>query len=268
MLVYSNPHKNAMQIYAYDAQGTLTGTMEADRRALYSCPECAAPLRLRRGPLRKSHFYHVKQTPCRQSGKSLTHLNIQYALQKQLLPETIYLEHRFPEIGRIADLFWPAQKLIFEVQVSPISAAEVKARNRDYHQIGFQVVWILHDRQFNRTQLTAAEAHLRFSPHYFTDMNGFGKGIFYDQYAKIHLRRRVVRGFHHPVSFLQPTPVDLKQLPRHFPEERRRWKISFKGDLFHQEHNWDSALQTKTFRLSLFSIYRFLINILLERTTL
>lgn len=257
-----------MQIYAFDSGGALTHTLQASRNASYQCPECSAPVRLRGGPLRKLHFYHLETSPCRLHGKSLIHLHIQYALQKRLGEGSVLLEHRFPEIRRVADVVWPSQKLIFEVQVSPISAAEIKERNRDYALAGYQVVWILHDRQFNRTQMTAAEIALRDSPHYFTDINRFGKGFFYDQYAARLFKRRIKRSRRFPIRIGNLSPVNLKQLPRHFPEERKKWNLSFEGDLMHHPCAWQEPEKK---RVSIFQtlgrLYSVFFNLLLEKTT-
>lgn len=257
-----------MQIYAFDNEGNLQSAHQAHRGHLYTCPECKATVRVRGGRFRQLHFYHPESTLCHLHGKSATHLHIQISLQKMLAPEIILIEQRFPTIGRIADVVWPAQKLIFEVQVSPISAAEVRERNRDYRQAGYRVVWILHDGRFNRPRITPAELQLRSSPHYFTNMNAFGKGFFYDQYAFIHFKRRKHRSSRYPINFKEILPLETKQLPPQLPSERRKWELCFSGDLFHHP----SALHTE--RKNLFSwlswplnLYRILFRLLLEKTT-
>jgi competence protein CoiA len=257
-----------MQIYAFDIQGTLIPVTQAHRGNIYRCPECGERVQPRGGRFRRLHFYHLKSTSCRLHSKSLTHLHIQYALQQMLAPETTLLEHRFPQIGRVADVVWPAQRLIFEVQVSPISSAEVRQRNRDYQRIGYQVIWILHDRQFNRSHITAAEIQLRFSPHYFTNMSALGKGIFYDQYAVIRFKRRVKRSRPFPVRFKQVMPVNLKQLPRQFPVERKKWQLSFEGDLAFRRFTWEEGKrQRPSWVQRLFHLYQIFLHLLLEKTT-
>jgi competence protein CoiA len=227
-----------MQIYAIDALGNLIQAQNAERFETYICPECGSRLRIRGGRLRKFHFFHLQPAQCRSHSKSLTHLHIQLILQKMLAPERVILEHRFPQIGRIADVVWPAKKIIFEVQVSPISAAEVKARNQDYKQMGYQVIWILHDRRFNRYRLTPAEAQLRFSTHYFTNINSFGKGFFYDQHSLVQAKKRIRRSRRFPIYFKNFKHVNEMQFLGQTPPERKKWKISFQGDLFHDSKKW------------------------------
>ena len=119
---------------------------------------------------------------CRQNGKSLAHLQAQRRLEELLGADQCRLEVKFGPINRIADVVWEPKKIIFEVQCSPISAEEVNARNRDYKGMGYEVIWLLHDSQFNRQRVSAAEMSLRHSCHYFTNMNAEGAGYFYDQF--------------------------------------------------------------------------------------
>lgn len=254
-----------MQIYAVNSLGALLNAQHAKRGEVYQCPECHTSVRLRGGHLRQLHFYHLNSTPCKLGGKSLTHLQIQYALQKMLGPDQVFLEHRFPQIGRIADLYWPSQKLVFEIQVSPISADEVKERNHNYCQIGLQVVWILHDRHFNRPRLSPTETYLRYSPHYFTNINALGRGIFYDQYVSTRFKRRLGARRRFPVKFTKITLVGDKQFPRHFPSERKKWNLSFEGDLLQRGF----SIEKSPFPLiqTLIRPYRILFHFLLEKTT-
>lgn len=255
-----------MQIYALDHKSRSVHARAAERGISYTCPECSKEVRMRGGLARQPHFYHLIATSCILQGKSLTHLQIQYALQTMLSPGQILLEFRFPQIGRVADVVWPAQKLVFEVQVSPIRATEVLARNRDYAKVGYRVVWILHDRRFNRSRITGAEGALRFSPHYFTNINAFGKGFFYDQYADFHFKRRKRRSSRFPVSFKQVLLVNRKQLPSHFPEARKKWPFSFNGDLFQQKIYWQPPANP-SWKVLILRFFRSLHHFLLEKTT-
>jgi len=257
-----------MQIYAYEAQGNLTHVTSALKGSIYHCPECRSFVRPRGGKFRQLHFYHLEASSCRLHGKSLTHLHIQYSLQKMLSPEKVILEHRFPKIGRIADVVWPAQKLIFEVQVSPISSQEVADRMRDYQKMGYTVIWILHDRHFNRSYLTPAERYLRVSPHYFTNINAFGKGIFYDQYSSIRYKRRIQRGPRIPLQFKKILPINFKQLPRQLLPERKKWPFCFAGDLLSRPQFWPKPVTKPLAPLKLLArLYRNLLHLLLEKTT-
>lgn len=159
----------------------------------YLCPECQNIIRLRGGPSRQLHFFHLRKHPtCRQHQKGPIHIQLQLAVQS-LLPEG-QVERSFPEIGRIADVACEKSKRIFEIQVSPISAEEVKARCADYESLGYQVIWILHEKRFNKRILTGAELALRKKCRYFSNFTEDGKGIIYDQFEQLEGARRLKRG--------------------------------------------------------------------------
>lgn len=225
-----------MQLYALDSQGELTSARQALKQTDYQCLECQQMVRLRGGPQRQSHFYHREPTPfCRQHQKGPVHLQLQSYFFQQLPWGDCQLECPFPSIGRIADVAWLSQKMIFEIQCSPISAEEVLARNRDYQLLGWQVIWILHDKRYNQTRLSAAELALRSSPHYFTNMDQLGSGMIYDQFDICDKGLRLGR--------LSPLPIEIREkeslnaLQKHiFPltvlqQRRSAWTHSFTGDL-------------------------------------
>lgn len=179
-----------MQFYALEGNHPILASL-AQKQKDYCCPECYQIVRVRSGPHRKIHFYHTKtQRLCRQHKKSLTHLNIQWLLYSLLPSGEVFLEYRFPQIGRIADVYWKKEGIVFEVQCSPISQQEAAERCRDYESLGLIPVWLLHDRRFNRRFCSAAELFLRKRLCYFTN----GKGFFYDQIETLQKGRRVFRG--------------------------------------------------------------------------
>ncbi len=171
-----------MQLYARDKQQRITSADNAAKKEDYICFECNTAVRVRGGLHRRKHFYHT--TPvriCKLQGKSLTHLQVQCTIQ-QLLPEgECFLERRFNEIDRIADVCWESKKIIFEVQCSPISPEEIQERNADYGKLGYQVVWILHDNRYGNRRGTAVEQVLCNQLHYYTNIDIHGVGVVYDK---------------------------------------------------------------------------------------
>lgn len=231
-----------MQLYALDSKGSLTSARNAQRQADYRCLECRQVVRLRGGPHRQRHFYHADPTPlCRQSQKGEVHLQLQLFFLRQLPAGDCLLEHRVPEIKRIADVAWVSERIVFEIQCSPISAEEVYARNRDYESAGWQVVWILHDSRYNQQRLSAAEISLHSSPHYFSNMDREGGGMIYDQFDVSHQGLRLAR--------LPPLPIDIRKKGGRAHSEthshpllsiRKRsvsWPFSFSGDLLSSSHD-------------------------------
>ena len=108
-----------MQLYALDTKGELISAQQAVRQINYECLECQHTVRLRGGPHRRPHFYHVSPSIfCRQHQKGAIHLQLQSYFLHQLPIGDCHLECPFPSIGRIADVAWLSQKIVFEIQCS------------------------------------------------------------------------------------------------------------------------------------------------------
>jgi len=207
-----------MQLVARKKDGSLVLAAEADRRGRYLCPGCGGQLRLRGGHHRQLHFYHRSRTSdCQMGGKGMRHLAIQLKLQAALPGST--LECPFPTIGRIADLYWPNYKIVFEIQCSPISSYEVEARKRSYRQLGLHLVWILSDHRFNQRRCSAGEIAMTEGNHYFSSIDAKGVGEFYDQWSCIEAGVRTYR--------LRKRYLNLSQ-PSRCEEEGRT--VRFAGD--------------------------------------
>lgn len=223
-----------MHLYALDKQENLVAAHQAEKQTDYYCRECGSVVRCRGGFLRQIHFYHLEPNrACRQSGKSLIHLQTQHYMQK-IVPEC-ELEKRFSSINRIADVVWEKEKLVFEIQCSPITAREIEERNCDYQKLGYQVVWILHDRLYNKNRLTAAEYFLQESPHYFTDINAEGNGRIYDQWDLIEKGRRLKTMGCRDVmlSAYKVCNEELysrKEYPKWLHKRVQSWPFCFSGD--------------------------------------
>ncbi len=217
-----------MQLFALNEANTLVSARDAARQQDYICPECRSRVRLRSGPSRAPHFYHLdEERECRQQGKSLSHLHTQFRLQK-MIPE-VKLEVPFPTISRIADVAWEDERVVFEVQCSPITAAELIARNRDYLSLGWTPIWIFHEDRYNKRKLSAAEWVVRHQIHYYTDINEEGTGELYSHFSEFaHGRRQK------PVG---RTIVNLSTPERVFN------KIHFAGD------GWEERLSPTTHKM-------------------
>ena len=283
----------AMQLYAFDEHDQIVSAPRADRHRNYLCLECRGVVRLRGGVHRQKHFFHLTTTAdCSQRRKGMVHIQVQCAIERLLPAGDCFLERRFPEVGRIADVVWESEKIVFEVQCSGMSDAEAHARNSDYRKVGYQVVWILHDNRYNRWRVTAVEEALAGSPHYFTDIDGEGNGEIYDQW------RWNAGGISR--ARLWPLPVDISKPIRstqaaesllHLVKERKNsWPVHFSGDLLDaakrcgvEQHFAEYLLKAAEKEASLFAkkeeksvftnavhslvrSYRILFNFLLERS--
>lgn len=138
-----------MSLYAYKSHQERIAAIEAAPRTDYRCMECGERVRIRRPrEHRRPHFFHLqKSSLCRQSGKSEEHFQIQSWILRHL-PSSAAMEVFFPAIRRVADIIWERERIIFEVQCSPISAWEVARRTFDYRSQGWRVIWLLKESVF------------------------------------------------------------------------------------------------------------------------
>ena len=226
-----------MQFFALDRQTPILAT-HAQKGKDYACPECGHPVRLRSGPHRQAHYFHVQLVPsCRQHQKSAEHLQTQLRLLALLPQGEGSLERPFPSISRIADVVWEPAQIVFEIQCSSISRSEVEARTADYRSLGMSVVWILHDNRFNQRRLSAAEHLVRKQPCYYTNISSTGFGIFYDQFEVIKGAIRSYRGPPLPIFLHRPLPIHAQFTTSSVELIAQRasfWSLSFEGDLLHR----------------------------------
>jgi hypothetical protein len=187
--------------------------------------------------------------------------------RRDLAPKgRFYGAHEFCNcLSRVADACWMEEKIVFEVQCSPITLQEAKTRCEDYLKLGFTPVWILHDRRYNRFRLTPAEEYLRSqTTTFYTD----GRSI-YDQFDVCQNSRRVFCG---PKILVNPALPQKKTLE---PLFSRNWPLSFHGDLFHrinpQQLEHFKKIQKSYQKQRLWTMwkraYRFLLYRLLEQST-
>jgi len=237
-----------MSLYAYD-EDLLLYAVEAEPKKVYRCAGCSGHVRVRKGFARLPHFYHLSSAPsCRLYSKSEDHLLLQVALQK-MLPGEIILEKPFPQISRIADVAWEPHKIIFEIQCSLLSIKEAQQRMVDYKSLGYQVVWILDDRIFNRRSLRPAESYLRQHPCYYVSMRKEGP-TFYDQFEILDGKRRVKRGHSLKIEIDKPFLLSNQSWTKEkFPSQilQKKSNLYFKGDLIHRALLPENAFSMQNF---------------------
>ncbi len=239
-----------MQLFAYDLNEQRIFAKEAVKQCDYRCIECGKIIRLRGGLHRQPHFFHVQpNSACRLNGKGVIHLTIQNHFLSLLPQGEAILEHPFKAINRIADVAWINKKLIFEIQYSPITAVEIKARNIDYASLGYQVIWIMHDSRYNQDKLSAAEdfLHKNNQPHYFTNIDEIGQGIIYDQPALLSKGLRIAKLPASPINPSIPCSIQglakqTEEIPHVLRKRERGWKIFFQGDYLIEAKQKDPIL--------------------------
>ncbi|CRX38850.1 competence protein CoiA [Estrella lausannensis] len=229
---------------AKDAAGNTLLAPDAKRGEDYFCPECAAVVRLRLGSERRPHFFHLDPPDsCRQALKSPEHLALQLHIKHSFENQGVKanLEHRFPAINRINDVFVPEMNLGFEIQCSPMTAEEALLRIADYRRMNIDIVWVLHTMTFLKGKASSLERAIANKAHYFSSMNGKGEGEIFDLFAPLEGGMRRERGIHYPVDIT--TPI-LKSRRGSFRNER---PLHFRGDLLDllQERGLDQATTAK-----------------------
>jgi competence protein CoiA len=214
-----------MQILAKTKNNTLITVSRAEKKENYFCLECNEILHKRSGVYQQEHFYHVKPTlNCRQNNKSIEHIQTQIFIKKLFIDQNCHMEYRFNSINRIADLYVEDLSLVIEIQCSFISLKEVQTRISDYAKLGLKVLWIFHEKKFNKKTKTPVEVFLKNQTYYYTNINNEGQGMIFDSYF-----------------FSKKRSIDLGcylQFPRYLPKDflllkRRKKKLPFyfKGDL-------------------------------------
>lgn len=228
-----------MALYAYE-DDLLVYAADAAETLKYRCSQCQGLVKVRKGRFRVPHFYHLSKSPsCRLYSKSQDHMLAQLAIQKLLPPGETTLEKPFLQIARVADLIWERPKIAFEIQCSMISPLEIKQRMIDYAKVGYQVVWILDDRIFNRRKSSQAEQQIRLLPSYFATLRKQTFPIFYDQFEIINKNERVKKGRKLKVQLQRPYPLPTqdwpeKQFPKQITRKIETTPLFFHGDLIHK----------------------------------
>lgn len=228
-----------MPLYALDEEGRIVSAHGADPFRHYRCLECKAALHQRAGRERRSHFYHTQAVPqCRLYSQSIDHLVLQAALQGQ--NPALQAERPFEKILRIADLCWEEKKIVFEIQCSPIRPSEAGQRVRDYAGEGYELIWLLDDRLYNRRQLRLSEALMRLPAGYYFSLR---RQTVYDQFEVVKDKARLSKGPPLPVDLAHPAPAPAPRPPMTRQLNVRTSSHYFPGDLFDRSLRYPVYLQ-------------------------
>ncbi|MBF8262975.1 MAG: hypothetical protein HW387_640 [Parachlamydiales bacterium] len=228
-----------MALYALDESGRVIHADEAHSFDSYRCIECRGVVQKRNFRQRRSHFYHLQTVQsCRLHSRSIDHLILQEHLRD--LNPSLIAERPFKKILRIADLCWEEKNLVFEIQCSPIALSQAFQREKDYASEGYQIIWLMDDRLYNRRRtLRPTEDHLRHQGYYFSLTRPF----VYDQFEVLDDRKRLARG--------PPLPVDLTRPGIHTMAKetltrqlgQRQKGLFFAGDLLDRAIRYPNYLQ-------------------------
>ena len=227
-----------MPLYAFDEFGEPIYASDAEERQSYTCCYCHTKVRVRKGLTRVPHYYHLNlPASCRLHGKSQDHLFAQLSLVKLLPPKETVIEKTFPTLLRVADVVWETRKIIFEIQCSNISEHEAQQRVIDYAKNGYQIVWILDDRLFNRRIVRPGEKWVRKRACYYATLRGRSFPFFYDQFEFFSEERRIRKGYALNIRLDKPQILpeiswDNDAIPNQVI--RKTDHLYFEGDLVHK----------------------------------
>ena len=118
------------------------------------------------------------------------HLAVQHKIASWIGKNECVLEHRVKE--HIADIYWQAQNTVFEVQCSPISLKEASRRTKDFEKLKINIIWILHQKTYNKVHMSPAETYLvKNKKVYYCNISQSGDGIVFDQEEAILFHKRL-----------------------------------------------------------------------------
>jgi competence protein CoiA len=126
---------------------------------------CGAPGHLRVSKKGTRHFYHASDTGCNSEEESAEHLALKEQIYRICTSEGWETSVEFPAPDRtwISDVcaVRDGRKIVFEVQISAISPAELEDREGKYRNEGIESYWLL-DNFLGRSRDFAAwyDAHL------------------------------------------------------------------------------------------------------------
>jgi competence protein CoiA len=243
-----------MSLYAVEEDDLIyAGHAEAGK--VYWCLDCFGPVKRRRGK-HFYHFYHSRPAPqCRLYSKTEDHLLAQLQLQKQFPNGALQIERPFIQINRVADVLWESEKIVFEIQCSPLSEKEAEARIRDYGTAGYQVVWLLDDKRYNKRVIRPAEDYVRRHMAYYVSIKHGLNSEYYDQFEVFAEGQRAKKGKRLPID-LHKVRLMPKVLydPERFPKQvaQRSCCCYFVGDrIFHALHHPNLLLYCRALELQL-----------------
>ena len=161
-------------LIAKNQKGLLVSALEngLNREEIYRCPGCQGIVLLRQGKVICPHFAHKSLQDCQffSENESAQHLSLKATVYQSLdnHGERVCIEKVLPELGQIADLF-VGDSLALEVQCSRLSQKRLRERTLAYHQIGYEVRWLLGQELWLGQRLTDLQRDFL----YFTTKIGF-----------------------------------------------------------------------------------------------
>jgi len=122
---------------------------ESSSSGPFFCPACGSELRIKKGLKRIHHFAHLPERICVYKGESQLHLRIKKQIYYSLLQELgtnvkdVYLEKMMATIRPDVLVEGFKKNIGIEIQVTPLTPAELIRRTVAYYQQKIHVLWVL-----------------------------------------------------------------------------------------------------------------------------
>lgn len=173
------------------------------------------------------YFYHLSKFLESQLYSS----NKDYVLaqiQKLFNSKKLHLKKSFAQINRVADACLEDKKIVFEIQCSPITESEAAAKIQDYQSLGYEMIWILSDKHYNKRIFKPAEKLLRKYLTYYISIQKEPSYVIYDQFEIISGNRRIKKSKRlivdpTKVYINQPSLLEAKSNPKQIRDLKSRF---------------------------------------------
>lgn len=122
----------------------VEASSDSKRGEDYRCPACSHPVGLKAGRVVIPHFAHKAEAVCAHyEGETRWHRQAKSTIADYLRRQGHAVEIEFRIGPRIADVFMPETRRVYEVQISPMDLDGLYQRSADYARHGCKTCWVL-----------------------------------------------------------------------------------------------------------------------------
>lgn len=135
--------------YHPQSSGQVLAAEQSSSNGPFFCSACGGELLIRKGLKRIHHFAHLPEKVCRYKGESQLHLRIKKQIYFSLLEELgtnvkdVFLEKMIDTIRPDVLVEGFKKNIGIEIQVTPLTPAELIRRTVAYYERKIHVLWVL-----------------------------------------------------------------------------------------------------------------------------
>ena len=144
-------------IIAKDSNGNRYDSLKLNvitdiKNNIFYCPNCDKEVMFVNSVTKIRHFRHYDDNECSSEPDTEQHTLFKKQIYDILVKAGYSCNYEVKIGNRVADIYGVGRglKLVVECQLSPISPEELKARDYDYHKLGFETIWIFHLSNYAR----------------------------------------------------------------------------------------------------------------------